>query len=63
MEFNISNGFAISKPVPLDMRVFAYQGGISLGNNVEYLLCGGVTDFMDKVKKNCYIYNAVKETA
>ncbi len=48
LEFNMSNGFVISKPVPLKMRLFSYMGGMSIGDN-KFILFGGVRDFMDKI--------------
>ncbi len=58
----MSNGFAISKPVPLAMRLYSYMGGVALGNGL-FLVFGGVRDFMDKVQKSTFIYNAITENA
>lgn len=58
----MTSGFCISKPVPLTMRLFSYQGGVYVGNG-QYILFGGVRDLAEKAQRSTYCYFTSTENA
>lgn len=62
IRINVQTYITTLRPVPLILRLASYQSGVSLGSG-DYLIFGGIRDFMDKVKSNAYIYNIGSEAA
>lgn len=56
LEFNISVPYAVSHPVPLAMRCYSFQGGVSLPDH-RCILMGGITDDLDESVKHCYEFD------
>lgn len=54
---SLDAGDVQARAVPLQMRLFTFQGGVALEEG-KYLLFGGIRDFMDKAQRCTAIFNA-----
>lgn len=61
-ELNFTKRFTTEKSLPSNLKLFGYQGVVSLEDG-RYFLCGGLDQRGEHISKNAYIYNPDKNQA
>lgn len=56
LELNISVPYAVSHPVPLEMKCFSHQGGVAVPEG-GFVLAGGITEDFNKPVKHSYFFD------
>lgn len=57
---NLDTGQVTSRPVPLKLRLYKYQGGYACSAMCFYLF-GGVTQQLDKISQRAYLYDPIND--